>query len=140
MTQSQWNVVLPRLLEAKLPGQNFSVTYINAILTLQIQPHLGQIDSGQNKYLRKFSNMTFWFQELVLGLWFVVSLVRLSQFLIFGVTLSMRQAVWIQQGLWAVFKCRTVPHWYVLHTVSFDWFSTGLGWIINLEDFLLKLL
>ena len=84
--------------------------------------------------------MTFWFQELVLGLWFVVSLVRLSQFLIFGVTLSMRQAVWIQQGLWAVFKCRTVPHWYVLHTVSFDWFSTGLGWIINLEDFLLKLL
>ena len=50
----------------------------------------------------------------MLGLWFVESLVRLSQFLIFGVTLSMKQAVWIQQGLWAVFKCRTVPHWYVL--------------------------
>ena len=44
----------------------------------------------------------------MLGLWFVVSLVRLSQFLIFGVTLSMKQAVWIQQGLWAVFKCHTL--------------------------------
>ena len=31
-------------LEAKLTDKNFSVTYVNAILTLQFQPHHGQFD------------------------------------------------------------------------------------------------